>query len=403
MRSLQWRMLAALGLVIALAWGISIAMFVSYLTAGPSNAWRSNLHVLGQALVSVLPAGWTKTRASEPETVRRNDEVQHAAHHKEQAFISSQSSPHASIEAEGMLTAMFLNTIELTLVGLLMWGAVVVSLRPLKAMSEDVAKRRPFDSDPLSIDKVPNELHPLILAFNSLLARVDDAMRAERQFIADAAHELRTPLAALHMQGEVALRAETAGRKDEALKKLLDVSHRTHRLAEQLLDLARLDAGLHSANLHDTDLLDLSRHVISEFSIHARDRGTRLLLSGSRCLVKCDVDEIGILIRNLVDNAIRHGREFGTVEISCGYIVRDHVRRPMLEVSDDGPGVADEERTAIFSRFYRAAGAVSRGSGIGLSLVAGIAALHDATIETSRGKDDRGFRIRIVFPPECFT
>jgi signal transduction histidine kinase len=207
-------------------------------------------------------------------------------------------------------------------------------------------------------------------------------------------------LAALHVQTEVALRAETLGRKDEALRKLLDISHRTHRLAEQLLDLARLDTGLHSTGLLNVDLLELSGHVISEFSIQADSRGTRLLLAGSPCLVRCDVDEIGILIRNLVDNAIRHGRAGGTVEIRCGHVARGHARHPTLEVRDDGPGVPEEERAAIFTRFYRASGSVAQGSGIGLSLVAGIAELHDARIETGAGKDGRGFSIRILFPSE---
>lgn len=401
MKSLQWRMLAMLGLVIALAWGISIAMFVSFLHAGPSNAWHSGLESLGQELIRVLPDEWVSTHQPRamPEAAIENDNSGASAKLGETSNHPP-ASQRARSESASILTAMLLNTIELAIVGLLMWWAVVASLRPLRAISEDIGKRKAFDAKPLSTGKVPDELSPLILAFNALLSRVDTAMRAERQFIADAAHELRTPLAALHVQGEVALRADTLMRKDEALKKLLDVSHRTHRLAEQLLDLARLDAGLHSTDLHYTNLLDLSRHVISEFSIEAGHRGTRLLLSGAPCLVKCDVDEIGILIRNLADNAIRHGRDFGTVEIRCGYLTDEHGRRPMLEVCDDGPGVAEEERNAIFARFYRANGAATRGSGIGLSLVAAIATLHDAVIETGAGEDGRGFRIRVVFPAE---
>lgn len=395
MKSLQWRMLAMLGLVIALAWGISIAMFVSYLQAGPSNAWHAGLQSLGQTLVQALPDDWIKAHESRPASdAGKNQSVTTA---KPTAVADAEQ--HNRSESASMLTAMLLNTVELAIVGVLMWWAVVASLRPLRALSEDIGKRKAFDAKPLATDKVPDELHPLILAFNALLLRVDTAMRAERQFIADAAHELRTPLAALHVQGEVALRADTLARKDEALKKLMNVSHRTHRLAEQLLDLARLDAGLHSTELHDTDLLELSRHVVSEFSVEAELRGTKLVLSGERCLVHCDVDEIGILIRNLVDNAIRHGRASGTVEICCGHTVRDDGRHPTLEVRDDGSGVAESERDAIFARFYRANGSATRGSGIGLSLVAAIASLHEAMIETGSGEDGRGFRIRVLFPP----
>jgi signal transduction histidine kinase len=386
MRSLQWRMLAALCLVIALAWSISIAMFVSYLNTGPSSAWNSHLHALGQKLVRVLPDEWIKRHAPWVSTSAASL----------QAFYGTENLP------ESMLVAAFLNTLELLLVGVMMWGAVVISLHPLRAMSTDIGKRKPLDSEPLSIDKIPGELRPLMRAFNALLSRVDAAMRSERQFIADAAHELRTPLAALHVQGDVALRANTLERKDEALRKLLDISRRTYRLAEQLLDLARLDAGLHADDLHDTDLLELSRHVIDEFEIQASGRGTRLFFFGKSCVVKCDIDAIGILIRNLVDNAIRHGRESGTVEIRCGYLDRDDGRHPMLEVRDDGPGVAKQDREAIFTRFYRVTGTTVQGSGIGLSLVAGIAALHSAVIETGPDENLPGFLVRIVFPVDPF-
>ena len=207
-------------------------------------------------------------------------------------------------------------------------------------------------------------------------------MKAEHQFIADAAHELRTPLAALHVQADVALLAGTPERKDEALRKLLDIAQRSHRLAEQLLDLARLDAGLHALSVQRIDLLELANHVVSEFAVRADDRGTRLSIDGTSCWVRCDVDEMGILIRNLIDNALRHGRADGTVEVTCGHVVRDDGMHPMLEVTDDGPGVPEHERAAIFDRFYRADPSRSPGAradahhGLGLAIVAAVARMH---------------------------
>jgi len=390
MRSLQWRMLAALGVVIALAWGTSIAMFLSYLESGPTTAWGVQLHSLGDRLFQTLPEGWVKN-SGRPSSVPQTNGA--AA-----PTVIADATKRQHAEQASILTAMLLNTVELSLVGVLMWWAVIASLKPLRATSESITRRKPFDSQPLSVDRVPTEIRPLILAFNSLLARVDTAMQAERQFIADAAHELRTPLAALQVQAEVAMRADTLDRKDDALRKVLDVSYRTHRLAEQLLDLARLDAGLHSTGVHYADLLQLARHVTSEFSVLAGGRGVRLVLTGGPALAKCDIDEIGILIRNLVDNAIRHGRECGTVDVHCGHVDRSGERRPILQVSDDGPGVPIEEQKAIFSRFYRSSGATATGSGIGLSLVAGIAELHNATIETGESKAGQGFFVRIVYP-----
>jgi len=380
MKSLQWRMLAALGLVIVLAWSISIAMFAAVLVSGRANFWHEHLDQLGQTLVGSLP-----------DNLKPEDAAARAAAPAAAGYLARNGDPG------GILTAMLLNTVELAIVGLLMWWAVVASLRPLKAMSAEIQRRKAFDATPLPTGRVPTELRPLIGAFNTLLGRVDDAMKAEHQFIADAAHELRTPLAALHVQADVALLATTLERKDEALRKLLDIAQRSHRLAEQLLDLARLDAGLHALSVQRIDLLELANHVVSEFAVRAADRGTRLSIDGTSCWVHCDVDEVGILIRNLVDNALRHGRADGTVEVTCSHLVRDDGMHPVLEVVDDGPGVPQSEREAIFERFYRAQGSVVRGSGIGLSLVARIAELHEASIEAGTGTGGVGLRVRVVF------
>ncbi|MGO4701394.1 ATP-binding protein [Dyella sp. 2RAB6] len=381
MRSLQWRMLAALGLVIVLAWSISIAMFAAVLVSGRANFWHEHLDWLGQALVGSLPDHW------KPE----------APPH---ALPNAAQLPGRGGDPSGILTAMLLNTVELAIVGLLMWWAVVASLRPLKAISAEIGRRRAFDAAPLPTERVPSELRPLLVAFNALLGRVDTAMKAEHQFIADAAHELRTPLAALHVQADVALLAGTLERKDEALRKLLDIAQRSHRLAEQLLDLARLDAGLHALSVQRIDLLELANHVVDEFVVRAEGRGTRLSIDGTSCWVRCDVDEMGILIRNLIDNALRHGRADGAVEVSCSQVVREDGTHPVLEVVDDGPGVPESERVVIFERFYRAKGSVVRGSGIGLSLVVRIAELHEASIETGAGMGGAGLCVRVVFPPQ---
>jgi signal transduction histidine kinase len=394
-------MLGALLLVILVAWLISISMFMAYLHAGRANFWHSHLDSLGNHLVNVLPDSWKNEAYERWQLLQKEgDKVAPAAAANDSARAQLDLVRRDSSNPGGILTALVLNTIELAIVGLLMWWAAIASLRPLKELSAAIGKRKPFDSDLLPVRRLPTELRPLIVAFNALLKRVDDAMRVEHRFIEDAAHELRTPLAALHVQAEVALRAQTMSAKDDALRKLLDVSRRSHRLAEQLLDLARLDAGLHNSTIHPTDLRALAGYVVDECRMQAANRGVQLSLSGSSCYAKCDVDEMGILIRNLVDNAIRHGRENGAVEVHCGYTMRDHGRCPMLEVKDDGSGVPDEERDAIFARFYRAAGSGAQGSGIGLSLVAGIAELHNATIETGKGDDGHGFCVRVVFPPE---
>ena len=296
------------------------------------------------------------------------------------------------------LIVLGLSTLLLALVGLLMWYAVRKSLQPVVAIENAVRDRQKFDLAPLPLTGLPTEIRPLVESFNHLMNQLDQAVQGERRFIDDAAHELRTPLSALYAQAEVALRARTPADKDAALVKLLAVAERSTRLSEQLLDLARLDAGGHAPLREWYGLDEIAVHVASEFDVVAQNSRRTIQLATEPCEIQCDVDEIGILLRNLVDNALRYTVAGGQIRITCGHRTTGPERRVFLEVSDAGPGVPEEEQTAIFGRFYRVPGDGTRGSGIGLSLVARIARLHDADIETDNGIGDPGFCVRIVFP-----
>jgi signal transduction histidine kinase len=309
--------------------------------------------------------------------------------------------PRSVVDAElrtKALIALGLSTLPLALVGLLVWWAVRKTLQPVVAIAHAVRDRQRFDLTPLPVTDVPTEIKPLVESFNHLMEQLDLAVQGERRFIGDAAHELRTPLSALYAQAEVALRASTTADRDAALVKLLAVAERSTRLSEQLLDLARLDAGVHAPLREWYGLDEIVVHVASEFDVAAQKSRRTLQLATEPCGIECDVDEIGILLRNLVDNALRYTLAGGQIRITCGHRTTGLKRTVFLEVSDDGPGVPEEERTAIFGRFYRVPGGGARGSGIGLSLVARIARLHDADIETCDGIGDPGFCVRIVFP-----
>lgn len=296
------------------------------------------------------------------------------------------------------LIALGLSTLLLALAGLLMWRGVRKSLQPVVAIETAVRNRQKYDLAPLPVTGLPTEVRPLVESFNHLLHQLDQAVQGERRFIGDAAHELRTPLSALYGQAEVALRASTMSDKDAALVKLLVVAERSTRLSEQLLDLARLDAGTHAPLRELYDLDEIVVHIASEFDVAAQKAGRTIQLVTEPCALQCDVDEIGILLRNLVDNALRYTATGGQIKITCGHCTTRLTRKVFLEVSDDGPGVAEEEQIAIFDRFHRVPGSKARGSGIGLSLVAEIARLHDAEIETGDGIGTPGFCVRIVFP-----
>ncbi|SDA77053.1 Signal transduction histidine kinase [Pseudomonas sp. NFPP33] len=297
--------------------------------------------------------------------------------------------------------ALILATVLLVIAGFVMWVVSQSTLIPVRALGASMRLRRSFDFTPLPLDRLPRELHPLVDSFNHVLRQLDEAIEGERRFIGDAAHELRTPLSALQAQAEIALRATDPQDKDAALRKLLLVAKRSTRLTEQLLDLARIDASAKAPKHTRADLSTLVQHVAQEFEIHASQTRRSLFLDLQACTIQCDVDEMGILLRNLLHNAMRYTAEGGNVLVRCGHgpsAWSGAERTVYLEVSDDGRGVPAAERDAIFERFHRAAGTPVRGSGIGLSLVAGIARSHNATIQTDTGLEGRGLMVRVVFP-----
>lgn len=292
-------------------------------------------------------------------------------------------------------------TILLMIVGLVMWLVTHSALRPVRTLGSALHRRPRFDFTPLPMKGLPRELHPLVDAFNRLLQQLDQAIEGERRFIGDAAHELRTPLSILQGQAEIALREANPQKKDAALKKLLVVARHSTRLSEQLLDQARINAGGKAPKHAPADLSKLAQHVADEFEVYASQNQRSLLLEVSSCMIQCDIDEIGILLQNLLHNAMRYTTEGGNVLVRCGYMLPARVAdgsTVFLDVADDGPGVPAAEHNAIFERFHRVANTPVSGSGIGLSLVAGIAESHNATIRTGTGLEGRGFMVRVVFP-----
>ena len=298
---------------------------------------------------------------------------------------------------EKAMKALVAASVLLILLGVAIWSVICWSLQPVEEIEAALKAKDVFDLTPLPAGNLPAEIKPLVIAFNALLARLGQSMEDERRFIADAAHELRTPLAALQAHVEVALRAGNIAEKDEAMTKLLAVVERSARLSEQLLDLAQLEAGARAGQLQPIDLCDLIPVAIRDFETIAQQRRQTISVRAETCLINGDVDPLGILVRNLVDNALRYSPEQGRVTITCGSMDRDGVQRGFLRVADDGPGVATSEQAHIFDRFYRVPGNGGRGSGIGLSLVARIAEFHHARIEVGDGIDGRGLGVTILF------
>lgn len=274
--------------------------------------------------------------------------------------------------------------------------AIHWSLRPMNRLRRDMAQREAHDLAPLPSTGMPREIRPLVDSFNLLLERLSHAMRGERQFLADAAHELRTPLAALLTQTQVALRAGTQADAHAALEQLAQGIQRTSRLAQQLLDSARVDASPLREDRPVVALPDVVTMVAREFESMVSRRQQTLAIHAEPASVLGDLDDIGILARNLLDNAVRYSGEGARIEIACG--MDPDGASAWLAVRDNGPGVPAEERERIFERFFRGShGNGERGSGIGLSLVQRIARAHEAMITVSDGIAGRGFGCRVGF------
>lgn len=276
----------------------------------------------------------------------------------------------------------------LPLLGLWIWLATWRGLRPLDAVAGQIAARQPDRLEPVTPASAPREIRPLVEAINGLFVRVGQALESERRFTADAAHELRTPLAALSAQAQVVLRARDEVERDHAVEQLIASSRRAARLVEQLLTLARLDPDNAAAN--ETVRLDrLAEEVCATHGAEAMGKGIVLELDAMPATVTGSTDMLRILLRNLVDNAIRYTPAGGRVTVA--------VAPGTVSVTDTGPGIPATERQRVFDRFHRLAGQETEGSGLGLSIVARIAERHGATIVLAEGNAGRGLRATVQF------
>ncbi|MBB1594593.1 ATP-binding protein [Achromobacter sp. UMC46] len=288
---------------------------------------------------------------------------------------------------------VFLSVLFLILTGLT-WLVMRRAFRPVDRARDTILGRSGMDLTPLPTAGMPGELQPFIRSINDLLERLSASLDRERRFLADAAHELRTPLAALSAYAELAARSDTPQARDQAVDKLRDVATRTTRLAEQLLDQARTEA-LNEGPADPVALNRLAEMIVRDSEALANRKNQRISLEADAVEVHGGVDALGVLLRNLLDNALRYTPEGGRVAVSCGPLPDGGAR---LSVADNGPGIAPAERERVFDRFYRKPGTVERGSGIGLSLVAQVAAKHNARIEWGPGLDGRGVGITVTFP-----
>lgn len=272
------------------------------------------------------------------------------------------------------------------------------TLAPVERVRGQVATRSADDLAPLAGQDLPDEVRPLVQEFNGLLQRLGLAFEVQQRFVADAAHELRSPLAALKLQVQGLRRAEDAETRERALQRLDAGIDRATRLVGQLMELARQQArqaeGTPAAPL---DLVALARTVIGEAVTDAQARSQDIGLSGlEAALVTGHADALRLLLRNLIENAIKYTPAGGRIEV--GVVAGEAPGRVALVVEDSGPGIPEAERVRVLDRFYRLPDAPSTGSGLGLAIAQSVAQMHGSGLRLDTSPTLGGLRVRLALP-----
>ena len=283
----------------------------------------------------------------------------------------------------------------LPFIAIAVWIVVGSGLAPLERMARSVARRSPTSLKPISTKGLPSELAGLVNAVNHLLARLQESLSAQQRFASDAAHELRTPLTALKLQVQLAQRAKTPEAQAKCFERLNEGINRATRLVQQLLTLARLDPDASKKPMSTIELADLARSVRDELAPIAQQKNITISAKVESARIDGMEDAVRLMVTNLTDNAIRYTPEGGRIEIRTRFC--DGLST--IEILDNGPGIAPEERQRVFDRFYRALGTKTAGTGLGLAIVKRIVDIHHGTITIEDGLDGRGTYFRLTFPP----
>jgi len=264
----------------------------------------------------------------------------------------------------------------------------------LRRLGGILAARQAQSLQPVRLEGSPAELNPMVEALNGLLQRIGTLVAAERRFTADAAHELRTPIAAIRTQAQVALNEGDGALRRHALQSALEGCDRATRLVEQLLTLSRLDSEA-TATWPAADLAAVARQVLADMAPRAVAKGQVLELEADEhCTVATDGTLLAVLVRNLVDNAVRYSPAQAQVKVTLSH----DASRTWLRVEDSGPGLSEPDLQRLGERFFRVLGSGQGGCGLGWSIVRRIAAVHRAEVRASRSVALGGLQVVVEWP-----
>ncbi|GAB4392539.1 MAG: ATP-binding protein [Gammaproteobacteria bacterium] len=283
------------------------------------------------------------------------------------------------------------------IIAVVLWVILGWGLQGLNYLAQSLAERDPNNLMNLSYQRIPLEVLPVVDEINKLFKRLQQAMEREQRFAADAAHELRTPLAALKTQAQVAKQATNDADRQIALQNVITGVNRSNHIVQQLLTLSRLVPG--ATHLEDTvpiNVCKIAADIIAQLVPSALEKNIELALESSQSAVyiPANLTAINLLLRNLIDNAIRYSHPGGTVTVN----VTSKKNSVILKVTDNGPGIPQELHARVFERFFRVLGNQSSGSGLGLAIVQQIAKLHNATVSLGSPPSGVGLEVTIIFP-----
>ena len=311
--------------------------------------------------------------------------------------VAETGTKRGALAREILLSVVVPQVLLIAIAGIVVWVGVVRGLASLPPLQRAVASRSDRDRSPVALDTVPGELVPLLQSINVLLARLDRAMTLQSRFISDAAHQLKTPIAVLRAQFELAMRETDPAQMRQALESSRAGLERFSRVVSQLLSLARNEPEAAGAvALSPVDLRALTLEAASEWVPAALKRDIDLGFDDPGAAVEVDGDASRLreLLDNLLDNAVRYSRRGGRVTVRLL-----DAPAPSIEVNDDGERIPPGDRERIFERFHRLLGSAAEGSGLGLSIAQEIATLHGARIELRDDDDGIGNSFVVRFPP----
>ncbi len=310
-------------------------------------------------------------------------------------MVGEQANFRQKLENQLTQDSIFIMLVTYPFLGLLIWIIVGRGLEPLKKIASEVSHRAPSRLLPVDAKAIPAEIVPLIQELNSLFKRLDDAFEREKRFAADAAHELKTPLAVINTQAQVALCTQDPQVRKQALQKLIAGINRSTHVIHQLLTLSRMMPDSTINEIENINLAKTAAEVVADIAPDAikKDIEIELIADEKPATIRGNNTSIGILMRNLIDNAIRYTPEHGAVTVK----IEQTPTHVIFKVIDNGPGIPEELRERVFERFFRILGNQASGSGLGLGIVQQIAKAHQAEISLDTPASGQGLEAQVKF------